>query len=183
MYLPESAGPHPTVLVRSPYGRGALASLPTALPYAARGYAVVLQSVRGTFGSGGEFEPVVNEAHDGRDTIAWLRGQDWFDGPLALLGLSYLAYSAWALALDPPKELAALMLHIGPHDLARAGMADGAFELASLATWTVLPGHPHQRSRSGDRIQPGLHRHPGRPPTQLVGVVPRCRHDSHPSVG
>jgi uncharacterized protein len=95
VYLPESAGPHPTVLVRSPYGRGALASLPTALPYAARGYAVVLQSVRGTFGSGGEFEPVVNEAHDGRDTIAWLRGQDWFDGPLALLGLSYLAYSAW----------------------------------------------------------------------------------------
>ncbi|MGZ6788311.1 MAG: CocE/NonD family hydrolase, partial [Nocardioidaceae bacterium] len=105
------------------------------------GYAVVLQSVRGTFGSDGEFSPVVNEEHDGQDTVAWLRGQEWFDGRLATLGPSYLGYTQWALALDPPPELKAMVLHIGPHDLAQAGLIDGAFQLANLATWTELVAH------------------------------------------
>ena len=141
VYLPTTRGPHPTVLLRSPYGRGPQFSVPMALPYAARGYAVVLQSVRGTFGSGGEFEPVVREEHDGQDTVVWLRDQPWFDGRLATLGPSYLGYTQWALALDPPPELRAMVLHIGPHDLAQAGMIDGAFQLANLATWTEIVAH------------------------------------------
>jgi putative CocE/NonD family hydrolase len=143
-YLPDRAGPHPAVLLRSPYGRGPQFSVPMGLPYAARGYAVVLQSVRGTFGSGGEFEPVVREEHDGQDTVAWLREQPWFDGRLATLGPSYLGYAQWALALDPPPELKAMVLHIGPHDLAQAGMIDGALQLANLATWTELIAHQEQ---------------------------------------
>ena len=141
VYLPATGGPHPTVLLRSPYGRGPQFALPMAVPYAERGYAVVLQSVRGTFGSGGEFEPVVREAEDGQDTVVWLRDQPWFDGRLATLGPSYLGYTQWALALDPPPELRAMVLHIGPHDLAQAGMIDGAFQLANLATWTELIAH------------------------------------------
>jgi uncharacterized protein len=141
VYLPASAGPHPTVLMRSPYGRGAGFALPMAVPYAERGYAVVLQSVRGTFGSGGDFSPVINEEHDGQDTVAWLRGQEWFDGRLATLGPSYLGYTQWALALDPPPELKAMVLHIGPHDLGQAGMIDGAFQLTNLAIWTDLVAH------------------------------------------
>jgi putative CocE/NonD family hydrolase len=141
VYLPGTAGPHPTVLLRSPYGRGAQFAVSMALPFAARGYAVVLQSVRGTFGSGGEFEPVVNEEHDGQDTVGWLRGQDWFDGRLAMLGPSYLGYAQWALALDPPPELKAMIVHIGPHDLAQAGLIDGAFQLMNLAIWTELVAH------------------------------------------
>ena len=57
VYLPATDGPHPTVLLRSPYGRVGGFALTIVVPYAARGYAVVLQSVRGTFGSGGEFAP------------------------------------------------------------------------------------------------------------------------------
>ncbi len=141
VYLPTTTGPHPTVLLRSPYGRGAGFAFPMTVPYAERGYAVVLQSVRGTFGSGGEFTPVVNEEHDGQDTVAWLRGQEWFDGRLATLGPSYLGYTQWALALDPPPELKAMVLHIGPHDLAQAGMIDGAFQLTNLPIWTDLVAH------------------------------------------
>ena len=63
-----------------PYGRTFPFSLAFARLYAARGYHVVLQSVRGTFGSAGEFEPMVNEAADGADTVAWLREQPWFTG-------------------------------------------------------------------------------------------------------
>jgi hypothetical protein len=99
VYLPATDGPHPTGLLRSPYGRAGGFALTITVPYAARGYAVVLQSVRGTFGSGGEFTPVVNEEHDGQDTVVWLREQPWFDGRLATRGPSYLAYTQWALAL------------------------------------------------------------------------------------
>ncbi len=144
VYLPTSTGPHPTVLLRSPYGRGPGVAVTMAVPYAARGYAVVLQSVRGTFGSGGDFTPVINEEHDGQDTVAWLRDQPWFDGRLGTLGPSYLGYTQWALALDPPPELKAMVLHIGPHDLAQAGMIDGAFQLTNLAIWTDLVAHQEQ---------------------------------------
>ena len=46
VYLPASDGPHPTILLRSPYGRGGQFATMLALPYAARGYAVAMQSVR-----------------------------------------------------------------------------------------------------------------------------------------
>ena len=45
VYLPTGAGPHPTVLLRSPYSRGAAFAVSNAVPYAERGYAVVVQSV------------------------------------------------------------------------------------------------------------------------------------------
>ena len=50
----ESRG---TLLIRTPYGRTGLIALLTARHYATHGYHVVNQSCRGTFGSGGVFEP------------------------------------------------------------------------------------------------------------------------------
>ena len=71
-YAPTTSTPAGTILIRGPYGRGPLAALRTVRAYASRGYHVVLQSVRGTFGSGGEFEPARREVEDGADTAAWL---------------------------------------------------------------------------------------------------------------
>src|SRR4051794_28305707 len=178
VYLPASDGPHPTVLVRSPYGRGGVWGLTLAMPYAGRGSAVALQSVRGAFGSGGEFTPVVNEEHDGQDTVAWLRTQDWFDGRLATMGPSYMSYVQWALALDPPPELQAMVLSIGPHDLAQAGMIDGAFLLQNIATWTDLIAHQERESAirgsvrlmtAERRLAPHLHRLPVQGLAQRLG--------------
>jgi uncharacterized protein len=139
-YAPATAGPRPTILMRCPYGRGWQFAM-MARPFAERGYHVLLQSTRGTFGSGGVFTPGVDEAADGQDTVAWLRTQDWFDGRLAAVGASYLAFTAWALALDPPPELFALAVYISPHDLAAAGFGHGAFELFNLLSWSDLMAH------------------------------------------
>src|ERR1700685_417619 len=49
--------PQPTVLVRSPYGRRQVVGLLFGRLLAERGLQVVVQSVRGTFGSGGDFAP------------------------------------------------------------------------------------------------------------------------------
>ena len=144
-YAPVVAGPRPTVLMRTPYGRGWQMAM-MARPFAERGYHVLLQSCRGTFGSGGAFTPAVNEAADGRDTVAWLRKQDWFNGQLALTGPSYLAFAAWALAADPPPELTAMALYVSPHDLALAGFGRGPFELYNLLLWTDLMAHQERHS-------------------------------------
>lgn len=167
-FAPLTREPRPTVLLRCPYGRGWEYSL-QARPLAERGYHVLLQSSRGTFGSGGAFRPGSDEAADGQDTVAWLRKQDWFNGKLALVGPSYLAYAAWALALDPPPELTAMALSVSPHDLAAAGFGHGTFELFNLLTWAdVMANQEHfgalqmtWRTITADgRLQAGMNKLP-----------------------
>jgi uncharacterized protein len=142
-YAPVTDTPRPTVLIRGPYGRGWEFSM-LARPFAERGYHVVMQSTRGTFGSGGTMAPGTGEAADGQDTVAWLRTQDWFNGKLVTVGASYLAYVQWALATEPPPELTAMAVFISPHDLATAGLGQGAFELFNLLTWSELLAHQEQ---------------------------------------
>ena len=142
-YVPLVAKSRPTVLIRCPYGRGPQFAV-EALALSERGYHVLLQSCRGTFGSGGRFMPAVDEAADGQDTVTWLRDQAWFSGQLALVGQSYLAFAAWALAADPPPELTAMALHISPHDLADAGFGRGPFELYNLLSWSDLVASQEQ---------------------------------------
>ena len=60
----------PVILLRSPYGRRPLGMLGRL--FAERGYQVVIQSCRGTFGSGGQLVPFRNEEADGRATLEWI---------------------------------------------------------------------------------------------------------------
>ena len=137
-YLPVSVASAATVLVRCPYGRRGPFGLLSAQILAERGYHVLLQSCRGTFGSGGEFEPMRHEIADGQDTVAWLREQNWFDGRLATYGASYLGFVQWALAMDPPPELVAVIVHVGPHDFSRSAYRNGAFDLYNYIAWSDL---------------------------------------------
>jgi hypothetical protein len=129
------------VLVRCPYGRTGVFALQTGQILAERGYHVLLQSVRGTFGSGGDFEPMRHEITDGQDTVAWLRQQSWFEGRLATYGPSYLGFVQWALAMDPPPELVAAVVHVGPHDFYRSAYHNGAFDLYNYVMWSDLVAH------------------------------------------
>ncbi|MGD1109101.1 MAG: CocE/NonD family hydrolase, partial [Mycobacterium sp.] len=151
-YAPATATPAGTLLVRGPHGRAFPFSLVFARLYAARGYHVVLQSVRGTFGSGGVFEPMVNEAADGADTVAWLREQPWFTGQFATIGLSYLGFTQWALLNDPPPELAAAVVTVGPHDFNTAVWSTGSFTNDFLG-WSNLVANQEDpiRVRAGIR--------------------------------
>ena len=146
-YAPATSRPAGTVLVRGPYGRGFPFALMFAMLYAARGYHVVLQSVRGTFGSAGEFEPMVNEAADGADTVVWLRQQPWFTGRFATIGVSYLGYTQWALLSDPPPELAAAVITAGPHDLLASVWGTGSFAVNDFLGWSDLVAHQEDPAR------------------------------------
>jgi uncharacterized protein len=170
-YLPITSRPAATVLVRCPYGRGGPFGLLNAQLIAARGFHVLLQSCRGTFGSGGQFEPMRGEISDGQDTVAWLRGQSWFDGRLATFGASYLGFVQWALAMDPPPELVAAVVFVGPHDFSRTAYRNGAFDLYNFLSWSDLIVHQERvnplsgmvRTVTADRrLRPALDRAPVR---------------------
>jgi hypothetical protein len=92
------------VLVRTPYGRGRLSAEVFAAPLARHGLTVLMQSTRGTAGSGGLFRPFTTEREDGLATLAWLRDQPWCDGRVASAGPSYLGHTQWSVApfADPP---------------------------------------------------------------------------------
>ena len=79
--LRPSEGRFPTLVYRTPYGkRDALEEHTTFTRAVERGYAVVVQDVRGRYASDGEFRPYENEGRDGYDTIEWAARQPWSNG-------------------------------------------------------------------------------------------------------
>jgi putative CocE/NonD family hydrolase len=137
-YVPQTTTPSGTLLVRGPYGRGWPFAAVFGSVYAARGYHVLIQSVRGTFGSGGDFDPFVHEIDDGADTVAWLRDQPWFTGTFATMGLSYLGFTQWALLADPPPEMTAAVITVGPHDVSGPRWGTGSFGINDFLGWSDL---------------------------------------------
>jgi uncharacterized protein len=138
VYSPAGDGPHPTILVRSPYGRGGPLGLLLGRVFAERGYRVVMQSCRGTFGSGGGFEPNFHERADGLATIRWIERQAWFDGRLAMNGPSYLGGVQWAVADTAGPVLRALCTHVTYSYIMRHWYRGGSFSLEVGLDWTTM---------------------------------------------
>jgi uncharacterized protein len=123
-----------TVLIRTPYGRTIMG--PLGRLYAERGYQVIMQSCRGTFGSGGEFVPVRNEQADGQATLEWVAAQPWFDGRLVMWGASYLGMTQWAVAEDAPDFLRALSFQVTAANFRDSVVyPGGAFALETGLAW------------------------------------------------
>ena len=76
--------PRPTILRRTPYGRN-VGSTEISLAMTL-GLTLVSQDVRGRGGSGGEFTPFIDDAHDGADTAAWLAQQPFCNGSISTVG-------------------------------------------------------------------------------------------------
>jgi len=139
-YLPSGDGAAPVVLIRSPYGRRRWAGLIARL-IAERGYQVVVQSCRGTFGSGGTFDAFRHEAADGRATLDWLAAQPWFPGRVLMTGASYLGYVQWAVAADAPACLTALAMQVTASQFRSPIHMGGSFCLDSAITWVHTVHH------------------------------------------
>ena len=152
-YRPLTTNPAGTLLVRGPYGRGYPASVLFGSVYAARGYHVIVQSVRGTFGSGGHFDPFMHEISDGADTAAWLRDQPWFTGSFATMGMSYLGFTQWALLTDPPQEMAAAVITVGPHDISGPRWGAGSFGLNDFLGWSDNVSHQEDKGRVRNTVR------------------------------
>ncbi len=136
VYLPKKAGQVPTVLVRTPYGKRD--GVEQYYRFVQRGYAVVIQDVRGREDSEGEWLPMYYEVEDGDDTLNWIAGESWSDGNIAMTGGSYLGYVQWAAAASENPHLKAMLSSVCAGsafiDMPRRG---GCFDSGMLA-WAFL---------------------------------------------
>lgn len=135
--LPDGDGPFPTVLSRTPYGKGAF-SLTEPHPHVCAGYAVVMQDCRGRFDSEGEWFPVIDEAPDGYDTIEWIAQQAWSDGRIGMVGGSYLGIVQWAAASACPPHLCCIVPQVTPCDHYENWMyRGGAAQIITHYPWAI----------------------------------------------
>ena len=136
----------PAVLIRTPYGKSAGAS--SYFRFVQRGYAVIIQDVRGREDSEGEWLPMYYEVEDGDDTLTWIGAQTWSDGNVGMTGGSYLGYVQWAAAASGNPYLKAMLSNVcagSPFiDVPRRG---GCFNSGMLA-WAFMV--------SGQRANPLL---------------------------
>jgi uncharacterized protein len=134
----------PTVLVRSPYGRRQLIAALFGQLLAERGLQVVIQSVRGTFGSEGRFSPF-DERADGLATLRWIREQPWHADRVGMLGPSYLGLVQWAVAPDAGDDLVALAIQNSASQFHGQTFAGGTLSLETAASWLVLVAAQERR--------------------------------------
>ena len=107
---PAGAGRFPTLVYRTPYGaHAAIEEYTTFRRAVERGYAVVVQDVRGRYRSDGEFRPYEHDGKDGYDTIEWAATQPWSDGNVGTFGLSYPGAVQWLAAVESPPHLKAMV--------------------------------------------------------------------------
>ncbi|MCV0426163.1 MAG: CocE/NonD family hydrolase, partial [Roseibium sp.] len=149
IYLPDGADTFPVIIERTPYDRRGVSRseisigrrqpftrVDVAQHFRKLGYAVVMQDVRGRYGSEGRFSKYVNEAEDGYDTYQWIVNQPWCDGRICSIGLSYGGHTQLAAACAGAPGLSAMFLDTGGllNAFEHSVRCGGAFELKQL-TW------------------------------------------------
>lgn len=145
-YYARNGGKRPTILVRSPYGRAGMFGLLFGRLFAERGFQVLIQSCRGTFGSGGKFDAFRNERADGLATLAWLKQQPWFSGEIATIGPSYLGFVQWAVAADAGPMLKAMATQITASEFRSLVYPGESFGLDTSLNWIYLLSHQEDSS-------------------------------------
>jgi predicted acyl esterase len=137
VFLPSASGRWPAVLVRTPYSRHSSNARSYRLSFVPRGYAVVIQDLRGRWGSQGTFGTISQEAPDGNDTINWIAAQPWSDGRVAMAGSSYLGLVEWWAAIEANPHLRAFSpMFSGDDEYAdRYYSEGGALQLGHRLLW------------------------------------------------
>jgi len=139
---PDVEGQFPVIIERTPYNKegGSENSIGSPEFFAQRGYAVIVQDVRGRFASEGEFYPFRDDGagvnRDGYDTVEWAAAQPWSDGKVGMIGGSYSGATQYRNALSRPPHLRALFVRESSSDYLREWVyRDGAFELGFSLAW------------------------------------------------
>ena len=144
---PAGDRPAPVILMRNPYGPIVARANLDPLRAVAEGFAVVMQSVRGTGASDGAFIPWAQEETDGYDSVAWCAAQPWSSGRVATYGPSYLGQAQlYAAAARHPAHVA-MVPYVTPSHPYEVTYEDGALLLGSTFGWAF--------ARAGEAIGRG----------------------------
>jgi uncharacterized protein len=153
VYRPDTSGPHPVLLIRTPYGKDGL----KPEKYAEAGYIVVTQDARGRFASDGHFESFyrfdTHDAEDGFDTVEWAAKLPGSTGKVGTFGSSYNAFLQWRLAPLRPPALVTMAASSIPARLTELE-GPGTWRPARRLHWWFCTMSPDMLRRSG---APGPH--------------------------
>ena len=140
LYRPDTSGPFPVLLQRTPYDKTTSMSAVELDPLTAakHGYAVVIQDTRGRYASEGEFYCFRDEINDGYDTVEWAASQPWSSGKVGMYGSSYVGATQWLSAISAPPHLTAMMPNVTASNYHEGWTYQGgAFELGFNVSWTL----------------------------------------------
>ncbi len=140
IYRPHAEGPFPVLLMRQPYGRAIASTVVYAHPiwYAAHGYIVVIQDVRGRGTSEGKFQLFANEITDGYDAVTWAASLPDSTGQVGMYGFSYQGMTQLYAAIAQPPALKTICPAMLAYDLyADWAYEGGAFCLQANLGWAV----------------------------------------------
>jgi putative CocE/NonD family hydrolase len=186
-YYPPGPGPHPTLLMRQPYGRDIASTVVYAHPiwFAAHGYNVVIQDVRGRGDSEGEFYPFRNEGRDGAETIRWLRTRDESNGSVGMYGFSYQGMTQLLAAAEQPEGLVCIAPAQTACDLYHGWFYhQGALRLASSLGWGLQMMKADARRRKLREASDGLEKAwadlRSQPLVTPYGLHPQLHHQGMP---
>lgn len=153
IYTPVMKGPYPTIVVRCPYPQQVDLWRLHGEELTKRGYAMVCEWCRGTYTSGGTWEPNINERNDGADLLAWLETQDWVE-TIGLWGTSYLSLTCWVVADIATSKVASICANHYGTDRFSSAYQKGSFRCDVLTAWAMQnAGHPV----NADYLKSSLH--------------------------
>lgn len=140
VYRPDHPGLFPVLLQRQAYGRQIACSICYAHPswYAAHGYVVVVQDVRGRGTSEGVFRPGEAEIADGAEAVEWAARLEGSNGDVGMYGFSYQAYNQLLAAAGDCPSLKAIAPAMGPWDAGRTWACEnGALRMKQMIGWGI----------------------------------------------
>ncbi|WP_066424828.1 CocE/NonD family hydrolase [Anabaena sp. 4-3] len=140
IYRPDAVGEFPVLLMRQPYGRAIASTVVYAHPswYAAQGYIVVIQDVRGRGTSEGEFQLFAHEINDGADTVNWVASLPGSNGKVGMYGFSYQGMTQLYAAIAQPPALTTICPAMIGYDLYTDWAYEGgAFCLQTNLAWAI----------------------------------------------
>ena len=114
IWLPDVKEPAPAILEYLPYRKRdgtAARDETTHRVFAANGYACVRVDIAGTGDSEGQFDDEYSEQElsDGEAVLTWIAAQDWCDGNVGMIGISWGGFNGLQLAYRRPPELKAVV--------------------------------------------------------------------------
>lgn len=154
VYRPDAPGEFPVLLMRQPYGRKIAATVVYAHPawYAAQGYIVVIQDVRGRGTSGGTFRLFQDDVRDGAEAVAWAAGLSGSAGKVGMYGFSYQAATQlFALASRAPALATICPVMCGYDIYTDWAYEGGAFCFSSGLGWGIQMATEQARIASDER--------------------------------